>query len=386
MFGCAQALRIMWEFSFWISLLAVGYSILGYPVLMAVLAKIRGRPARMAERATQKVAIVLVARNEEDRVRKRLQDLRDGGGGLVSQAVLVCDGCTDHTATRARQLGWPALQIEEVEQRTGKAGCLNRGVARCTAPIVVFADARQSFHPKAIERLARWFDDPQMGAVSGSLEIAPSEVGAGQGVDIYWKLEKRLRLDEARIDSAIGCTGAVYAIRRSLYHPIPEDTLLDDVVIPMAIAEQGYRVGFDPEAIAYDPQVLAPQLEKRRKVRTLAGNYQMLFRYPQWMAPWRCRLWWQLISHKYARLAAPLFLAWAFLSNAVLALYHPLYRVLFLGQLAAYGLALVGMLNGGIKSRAVTAPAGFLFLQIMSLRALTRFVQWRLNPKAESLW
>lgn len=376
----------MWEFSFWISLFAVGYSILGYPMLMAVLAKLWRRPAQPAEQGTQKVAIVLVVHNEENRVQKRLADLRNCGDDLIAEAVLVCDGCTDQTAARALELGWAALHIEEVSQKTGKAGCLNRGVARCTAPIVVFADARQSFRPDTIERLARWFDDPQMGAVSGSLEIAPSDVGAGQGVDIYWKLEKRLRLDEARIDSAIGCTGAVYAIRRSLYRPIPEDTLLDDVVIPMSIAEQGYRVGFDPEAIAYDPQELSPKLEKRRKVRTLAGNYQMLFRYPQWMTPGRCRLWWQLISHKYARLVAPLFLVWALLSNAVLALYHPFYRVLLAFQVGGYLLALVGIFKGGIKSRAITAPAGFLFLQIMSLRALTRFVQWRLNPKAESLW
>jgi len=245
----------------------------------------------------------------------------------------------------------------------------------------VFADARQDFAQDTISRLVSNFSDPQVGAVSGSLSIDPSKSSIGEGVDAYWKLEKQLRADESRLDSCVGCTGAVYAIRRELFEPIPGDTLLDDVVIPMRISLKKHRVIFDASAIAYDPQTLEPESEKIRKKRTLAGNFQMLFRYPGWLLPWRNRLWWQLISHKYLRIVSPAFLVLVLASNALL-VSSPFYLLVLVLQGLFYLLAFVGMALPSLENRLFSFPAGFLFLNIMAVRGLAYY----LRPQGGQGW
>jgi hypothetical protein len=146
-----------------------------------------------------------------------------------------------------------------------------------------------------------------------------------------------------------------------LFEPIPDDTLLDDVVIPMQIAMRGYRILHDPAALAFDPQPMEPAAERVRKRRTLAGNFQMLFRHPAWLLPWRNRLWWQLISHKYLRILAPALLALVFLVNVPL-LSSPFYRATFAAQCACYMLAALGLTFSNLRSRIFTLPAGFVLL------------------------
>jgi cellulose synthase/poly-beta-1,6-N-acetylglucosamine synthase-like glycosyltransferase len=223
------------------------------------------------------------------------------------------------------------------------------------------------------------------------LMIETAATSVGGGVDAYWRLEKLIRAAESKVDSSIGCTGAVYAIRRNLFHPIPADTLLDDVVIPMQIALQNYRIAFEPGAIAFDPQSLEPERERIRKQRTLAGNFQMLFRNAGWLLPWRNRLWWQLISHKYFRLGGPLFLLVLFVSNVML-IEKPFYRYLLIGQCLFYLFALCGTLFKARKFFCFSAPAGFVFLNLMTIRGFFYFIGggfqtgWRttdqvLNPR-----
>ncbi|MDW8309678.1 MAG: glycosyltransferase family 2 protein, partial [Verrucomicrobiales bacterium] len=290
------------------------------------------------------------------------------------EVILVSDGSTDQTAELARAFGDTRLRVLERPVRTGKAECLNAGVAAARGEIVVFADARQQFDPDTLARLVAPFRDARVGAVSGQLLVAHPATAAGGGVDAYWRLERRLREAEARWDSCIGCTGAVYAIRRALYHPLPPDTVLDDVIVPMRIAAAGYRVVFEPDAIARDPQPLEPEHERWRKRRTLAGNFQMLFRHPTWVLPWGHRLWWQLISHKYLRLAAPWLLIALLVANIALS-HRPFYRALLLGQCAFYALALVGLAFPKLKFFPVSAPAGFVFLNAMAVNALFHYLR-----------
>ena len=287
---------------FWGSVGLLFYTFLGYGLFISALARTRSKVgAPPPEGATPpSVCLVLVTLNEEQTVEARLRNL------LGSQyppeklrIILISDGSTDATITRAQNLHDPRIEIVGRQDRAGKAAGLNLALSRCAAEIVIFTDARQSFAPDAVARLAAHFADPAIGAVSGSLEIAPAASATGSGIDAYWRYEKALRAAESRFDSCVGCTGAIYALRPGLFAPIPDDTLLDDVVIPMAAAARGARVIHDPAALAFDPQSLEPAAELRRKQRTLAGNFQVLFRYPGWLLPWRNRLWWQLISHKY---------------------------------------------------------------------------------------
>jgi cellulose synthase/poly-beta-1,6-N-acetylglucosamine synthase-like glycosyltransferase len=365
-----------------VALLVLGYTFAGYPFLIFCLGRRRPMRAIPSWQELPGVTVVLSAHNEETRVVARLQNLLAGEypvGKLT--VVVVSDGSTDGTAGQIQALQDPRVQLLVQPERRGKASALNAALAAAKSEVIVFTDVRQRFAPDTLAQLAKHFGNPQVGAVSGELLIDPAASAVGSGVDVYWRLEKLVRLAEARWDSSIGCTGAVYAIRRGLYRPIPADTILDDVVIPMQIAIQGFRVGFEPAARAFDPQTLEPECEQIRKRRTLAGNYQMFFRHPEWLLPWRNRLWWQLVSHKYLRLAAPFFLALLFLGSALCPAIYPC-NVLFYGQCLFYLLAACGLAFRSHKYSLLSLPAGFVFLNWMSLAGLWHY----LRSKHDSAW
>jgi cellulose synthase/poly-beta-1,6-N-acetylglucosamine synthase-like glycosyltransferase len=352
---------------FWTSVALLAYTFLGYQILIHLLAGLRHRPKPGLSNPPERATVLIVAHNEEARIGARIENLR---ASAVPVDIAVCsDGSSDATAAQARLAG---ARVFDFPLRRGKAACLSEAIPALETPIVILADSRQQFTPETIARLLRHFADPAVGAVSGILRIGEAGTSAGSGVDLYWKMETAVRQSESNFDSCIGCTGAVYAIRRSLFRPIPADTILDDVVIPMEIAVSGHRVVYDSEAEAFDPQPLDPRAETRRKSRTLAGNFQMLLRHPAWLLPWRNRLAFQLISHKYLRLAGPLLLLLALASSACL--YSiPLYRASLGLQFLLYLLATAGLALPSLRARLFSIPAGFLFLNLMTLRGFLRF-------------
>jgi len=359
-------IKMVLEAIFWSSALLLCFTYAGYPVLLALLVRLKGgkKDAICPESSASglSAAVVLVARNEQERITARLANLFETDSPSLKEVIVVCDGCTDGTAAAAESFPDQRMRVLRVEPGRGKPAGVNAGVAAATSDIVVLCDARQRFLTDTLPRLLAWFDDPKTGAVSGALEIEPSTSGTGQGVDAYWKLEKFIRRMESDLDSSVGCTGAVYAVRRSAYEPIPDDTLLDDVVVPMQLAAKGLRVRFCAEALAYDPQALAGASEQRRKIRTLGGNFQLLFRYPFWLLPWGHRLWWKLIAHKYLRLAGPLVLAvllftsWALRGDL-------LYGTAFVAQACLYIGAVLAWSAPNLKVRVLSMAAGFLFLR-----------------------
>lgn len=376
-----------WVIIFWWAAFIVGWTYAGY----ALWLRLRARPVRDPGRCSvdgintqPSVSIVMSVRNDPERLRSKLEHLARLRGPSVIEIIVVCDHCTDQTpdvAADFSEQGVKALRYEVGPP--GKAGALNAGIAAACADLVLFNDVRQTLGSDSIERLAGWFVDNDTGAVSGSLEIAAAGEGAGKGIDAYWSFEKRIRHWESTIDSSVGCTGAIYMIRRHLYEPLPPDTILDDVVVPMTIALKGKRVRFDPEAKAYDPQQLTTQNESRRKSRTLAGNFQMLFRHPSWLLPWRNRLWWQLISHKYLRILSPLFIVAAFVSSAML-MSSSFYAAVFGLGLLVCVLALAGLAMPKVKAKVFSLPAAFLLLQVFVVRG---FFEWiRIAVRGHSGW
>jgi cellulose synthase/poly-beta-1,6-N-acetylglucosamine synthase-like glycosyltransferase len=361
---------------FWISLAVLAYTFAGYSLLMRMLARLAPvLPSAQASEEEPRVAAVVIAHNESARIVARIENLLASTYPRERLHVLiVSDGSTDDTVARVQALGDDRVSVLARAERRGKASGLNAALAECDADLVVFADARQRFAADTIARLAAHFTDPKVGAVSGALEIEPTASGVGAAVETYWRHEKDLRAAEARWDSCIGCTGALYAIRRGVFAPIPEDTLLDDVVIPMQIAVRGYRILHDPAALAFDPQPLEPAAERVRKRRTLAGNFQMLFRYPAWLLPGRNRLWWQLISHKYLRVIAPVFLALVFFANLALVAV-PFYRAIFAAQCACYALAVLGLIFPGMRNRAFALPAGFVLLNASAVLGFLHYLR-----------
>ncbi len=361
---------------FWASCGLLGFAYGGYHVLMFVVARVASKREGQIASEPSSVSCILVVADEVARIEDRLSNLLQNGGPTNElEVVVVTDGDRDGTTEKIKTLAQSDARIKvvQVPERLGKANGLNLGVAAARNEILVFADARQKFAADTIALLTRAFADAKTGAVSGRLAVAGDASAVGQGVGTYWSMEVKLRTAEADLDSCIGCTGAVYAVRRALYQPIPVDTLLDDVVIPMQIAVSGYRVRYEPAALAHDPQELDPAREKIRKRRTLAGNFQMLCRYPGWLLPWRNRLWFQLIAHKYLRLAGPVLLVTILLTNAGL-LTLPFYQAVFGLQIVFYLLALTGLLVPQLKAKLFALPAAFAFLNWMIVRGFLHYV------------
>src|SRR5262249_34557971 len=182
----------------------------------------------------------------------------------------------------------PQCQIKALAypKRRGKAAALNYGIAVATGDIIVFADARQRFEPQAIRELVSTLADETVGVVTGELILGDKQRGRiGEAQALYWKYEKWIRKNESRFDSSVGATGAIYAIKRKLWDPIPESTILDDVYTPMRISLDGYRIVFEEKARAYDQTASSSRQEFLRKARTLTGNYQLCQLLPELRLP-----------------------------------------------------------------------------------------------------
>jgi cellulose synthase/poly-beta-1,6-N-acetylglucosamine synthase-like glycosyltransferase len=236
---------------FWLLVGLIAYAYLGYPLLLALLAQWpRRRPAAPAP-PPRWVSIVVAAHDEAAHIARRLDELADmlTASGVEGEIIVVSDASTDRTAALARAFRKAAVRVLELPVRSGKAAALSAGCALAGNDILVFADTRQAWSPDALRLLLENFSDPKNGAVSGEL-IVGAEPGILSGVGLYWRYEKWLRTQESRLHSTVGVTGAICAVRRELFRPIPRGTILDDVYWPLQVAMQGHRVIHDRRARA----------------------------------------------------------------------------------------------------------------------------------------
>lgn len=367
------------EFLFWISVVLLAYVYVGYPTLLWLRAALHARHS-YHRRFEPTLSLLVVAYNEAAYIQERLENLlaldypRDR-----LDIVLASDGSTDGTAELAERYRPFGIRVVAFSTRRGKSAVLNDLIPKARGDIVVLADARQRFELDALSALATHFADPKVGAVSGELILThAADSAVGQGVGLYWKYEKFIRRNESRVDSTTGATGAIYAIRRGLFEPFPEDTLLDDVLIPMRIVRRGYRVLFEPNARAYDQVASTADMEFARKVRTLAGNFQLFFRERWLLNPFLNRLWWQTISHKVGRLLGPGCLVAALAANLLL-LSQPFYRWTFVAQAVLYTAAAAGYLMRNARKRFLFLNVPYLFclLNWAVVAGFFRFVNGR---------
>jgi poly-beta-1,6-N-acetyl-D-glucosamine synthase len=347
---------------FWLCAACVVYVCVGYPLVLAFLGLFK-RDRRLLAPFSGKIAIVLAARDEESTLERRLNELSEllRADQIAGEILVVSDGSSDRTAAIARTRGVDGLvRTLELPHAVGKAAALTAGCQTCVAEVLVFADARQRWAPDALSRLLENFADPRIGAVSGDLELEAAS-GILAGVGTYWRFEKWLRQQESQIHSQVGVTGAISAVRRELFRPIPQGTLLDDVYWPLQVAMQGYRVVHDARARAFDQLPESAQDEFRRKVRTLAGNFQLVTRLPASLLPWRNPVWLQWVSHKLLRLVMPWALAGVFLASLFLPGWF--YQTIFWIQVCCYALAAVGFhKTAGKRVPFAGVAASFLVL------------------------
>jgi biofilm PGA synthesis N-glycosyltransferase PgaC len=369
------------EITFWLCAACVLYAYVGYAGILAVSARLGQRRPQPLAGFTATVSFVVAAHNEETRIGPRIAELWEllVSSGVQGEIIVVSDGSTDATAEKARTHGKGAVVLE-LPQRVGKAAALSAGWMAAQYEILVFADTRQRWDGAALKILLESFADPTIGAVGGDL-VLEAQPGVMAGVGLYWRYEKWLRRQESRIHSTVGVTGAICAVRRQLFLGVPQHTILDDVYWPLLVTMQGYRVVHEKRAVAYDSLPERARDEFRRKVRTLAGNFQLVARLPQLLLPWRNPVWLPFVSHKLLRLAVPWALLGMLLVSALLR--TPLYDWLLWGQIGFYGLALLGSVRAvGSRLRLAGAAASML---VLNAAAWLAFWVW-LSGRAGQSW
>jgi len=363
----------------------------GYPLLLALRHGGVQRPVAKDPDFETTVTVVMAVHNGESMIRQKLETLRglDYPGHLVD-VIVVSDGSTDRTEAIVREFAGQRVLLLTAP-RGGKAAALNHGLAMATGEIIFFTDVRQPLETRCLRHLVANFADPEVGAVTGELVLLRGDTGEQADMDLYWRYEIWARQRQSGIDSLFNTTGCVYAMRRSLTAPLPADTLTDDAVMPLRAFFQGYRVIFDPAAIAYDYPAVAGT-EFRRRFRTLAGLWQVHARLPKIFSGSN-RMRFHFLSHKFGRLMLP----WLFLVffGSALALPHAWFRTLLLSG-GALWLLLAGV-NGFVSSasplKRLTSPARtFLVMNAAALVAIAVFfvpatTLWtptRVHPSAES--
>jgi cellulose synthase/poly-beta-1,6-N-acetylglucosamine synthase-like glycosyltransferase len=331
------------------------------------------------------VSIVISAYNEEDCIADKINNLLSLDYPNAKMEIIIgSDGSTDQTNDIVQSFALPNLSFYDYSQRRGKMATINDLVAKAKNEIVVFTDARQSFERNTIRELVANFHDRNIGCVSGELHFKPltGAGGTAKGINLYWNYEKFLRRCESQFHSMLGATGAIYAIRRELFTPIPQSIVLDDMFVPLKIIEKGFRAVFDANAKAYDIVADNPKEEYRRKARTLYGNYQIFYHFLGLFNPFTSPIAIQLFSHKFLRVVAPFLLILLFVKNILLFNTSFTYKFFKVIQICFYLLAFLGMWtknkNHGffkIVSKICYAPYVFCLLNFSALVGFLRFAK-----------
>ncbi len=368
---------------FWLSLSVIAYTYAGYPLIVALLAKFAAHPhVRKAwPRTTEKpISIVMAVHNGAGLLQGQIAHLLGLEPELVKEVVIVSDGSTDETNAMLERAEDGRLRKVYMAEQGGKAAALNRGIAAATGEILVFIDIRPQVEAGALTSLLANFADPKVGCVAGELLLRTqgqdATVAAVSG--LYWKYEQWIRNCEAAWDSPVGVYGGFYAVRRAAAVTVPEGTILDDMYQPLGIIRQGYRSVLDRTAFVVDRWPAKAAGEFSRKVRTLAGNFQLIALGP-WMLTPANRVVFQLVSHKLLRLVVPYFFVTLLVSSAALG-----YWSFAAVQTAFWVLAAVSIKGKVPVLHKLGTPAGALLLlnaaAVMGLYTFlfTRGPLWRI--------
>jgi poly-beta-1,6-N-acetyl-D-glucosamine synthase len=281
-----------------------------YPVLIGLAALVARRRDRHETSGTwPHVTAIVATRADAVSVRERVEDLlRSEYPEPLLDVVVAYDArATDPIAAWT---GDDASRVRIVrgDEPGGKAAALNAGVRAARGAVLLFADSGQRFGPDAVALLARAVLRPNVGAASGRLELAQGAKAPALPLRLYWSLERWLRSREADVHSAVGVTGAIYAMRRELWTPLPEGLILDDLYVPMQLVLRGHRIAYVEAARAYETRATTDGNEYRRKVRTLTGVLQLCAWLPHTLTPLRNPVWAQFVTHKLLRLLTPYWL------------------------------------------------------------------------------
>jgi glycosyltransferase involved in cell wall biosynthesis len=334
------------------------YTYVGYPLWMFLRSWVRPRPQRQGA-ILPTVSIILAVHNGAALLRQKVAHLLalDYPPDRI-EIEIVSDGSTDGTDEILTEFQDPRVKSFRCAEHCGKASALNVGMQSATGEILLFLDIRPWIESNAVQLLISNFDDPRVGCVAGELVLRDDghDPGAKAVGGLYWRYEQWIRDCEAKVDSPLGVYGGFYAIRRKLARTLPEGTILDDMLQPLSVIRQGYRSVLDLRARVYDTWPKSLRGEFHRKVRTLAGNFQLLQLAP-WLLSKQNRLRFELVSHKLMRLLVPLLLVMLLISSALLAKHSQFYTGACAAQMGFYALAALGSGRGISILTRIAAPA-----------------------------
>lgn len=327
------------------------------------------------------ITVVVAVYNEQHRIINKIRNLQALDYDQDKLHILfVSDGSND--ATNKLLTHEPKVELLSYPQRRGKPYALNLALQKISSEIIVFTDVRQELTPYSLRYLVASLSQPNIGAVSGELVHWSTNNCIAEHIGLYWRYEKWIRKSESRFASTIGATGALYAIHRADYSPLAEDTLLDDFEIPLQIIRQGKRVLLDSRAIIYDELQKDATGERKRKIRTLTGNFQAFTRNTWLFSPRKNPIFLQFISHKVFRLLVP----YAMLLLLISSLFTSglFYKITLAAQLLFYLLSFIGFLLPYLKKyRLISFATVFIELNAAAVLALFNYLTGQVDPRWE---
>ena len=335
--------------AFWISISLIFYTFFGYGVLLYILVRIKRilNPTKRKQLTFGEMptcTLIVAAYNERDLIEEKIANtlaLKFPAGKL--ELVFVTDGSSDGTPELVAR--YPQIKLLHSDERKGKIAAVHRAVAQVKSEIIVFTDANTFLNDEALVLICRHYGDPKVGAVAGEKRVtidATADATAGEG--FYWKYESKLKEWDSELYSVVGAAGELFSVRNSLYEPVPLNSVLDDFMISMRIAEKGYVIVYEPEAYAQEDTSANITEELKRKVRIAAGGIQSIIWLKALLNPLRFPvLSFQYISHRVLRWTiTPILMILAFILNVILVidgaglLYHFLLGCQVLFYLSAY--------------------------------------------------
>jgi cellulose synthase/poly-beta-1,6-N-acetylglucosamine synthase-like glycosyltransferase len=364
--------------AFWLCVGLVVYAYAVYPFVIWVLSRLGGSsaaPQELSDDQLPRVSLLVAAYNEQPVIGQRVSNaLAMSYPPEKLQVVVASDGSSDRTAEIVRGVDDPRIRLLDYSHRRGKASVLNSAMSEVTGEIVLLSDANTEIDPQAARRLLRWFVDPTVGAVCGRLVLV--DPCTGRNVDgLYWKYETFLKKCEGRLGALLGSNGAIYAIRKELYQPIPPDTIVDDFVIPLlARLRTGCRIVYDCAAFATEDTPPDVGSEFHRRSRIGAGGFQSIFMLWRLLDPRQGYVAFTFFSHKILRWLCPFFMIGAVLASALL-WEAAMYRVLLLTQLAFFTVSALAVLVPRSIRLPLVLRVSTMFT-LMNAALLVGFFRW----------
>ncbi|MCA8999620.1 MAG: glycosyltransferase family 2 protein [Planctomycetaceae bacterium] len=382
----SSTLSLVLAIVYWASVGLVVYSYVLYPILLGTVAKLFGKGSQTTARETMSpeewpsVSLIIAAYKEEQVILERIHNALQMDYPADRLEILIgCDGNEDTTGELVQTVDDPRVQLMQFPVRRGKPSVLNDCVAAANGELLAFSDANTFWDQDALKRLVSHFDELGIGGVCGQLLL--TDPHTGENVDgLYWKYENQLKRWEAKIGALLGVNGAIYALRRELWQPIPANSIVDDFLIGMRVHGQGSRLLFDERAVAREESAPNMQAEFHRRARIGAGGFQSLFWLWPLLNPLRGSVAWAFWSHKVLRWFCPAFLAVAFIANLTL-IREPLYQGLFAAQVLFYAIALLGrwIPGNGLAARLTRLTTMFVS---MNAALAVGFCRWFRNNQS----